>query len=75
MPRIRPTKFAHVVYRTRRFDEMLKWYETVFDTRVQYQNPGFAFLTYDDEHIALLLPTCRSSFRTVLKAIAGRNRC
>jgi len=50
MPRIRPTKFAHVVYRTRRFDEMLKWYETVFDARVQYQNPGFAFLTYDDEH-------------------------
>ena len=47
---IRPTKFAHVVYRTRRFEEMLNWYETVFDARVQYQNPGLAFLTYDDEH-------------------------
>lgn len=47
---IRPVKFAHVVYRTRRFDEMLRWYETVFAARVQYQNPGLAFLTYDDEH-------------------------
>lgn len=47
---IRPSKFAHVVYRTRRFDEMLKWYETVFDAKVQHQNPALAFLTYDDEH-------------------------
>jgi catechol-2,3-dioxygenase len=50
MSRIRPTKFAHVFYRTRRFEQMLNWYETVFDARVQYQNPGMAFLTYDDEH-------------------------
>jgi len=47
---IRPTKFAHVVYRTWRFDEMLRWYRTVFGARVQYQNPGLAFLTFDDEH-------------------------
>ena len=47
---IRPVKFAHVVYRTRRFEEMLGWYQAVFDARVQYRNPGLAFLTYDDEH-------------------------
>jgi catechol 2,3-dioxygenase-like lactoylglutathione lyase family enzyme len=46
----RPSKFAHVVYRTRRFEEMLRWYKTVFGATVQYQNPGLAFLTYDDEH-------------------------
>ncbi|MEO7658029.1 MAG: VOC family protein [Pyrinomonadaceae bacterium] len=46
----RPTKFAHVVYRTRRFQEMLDWYQTVFDARIQHQNPVMAFLTYDDEH-------------------------
>jgi len=46
----RPIKFAHVVYRMRRFDEMLRWYQTVFDAKVQYQNPGLAFLTFDDEH-------------------------
>jgi len=50
MSSIRPTKFAHVVYRTRRFEQMLRWYETVFGAKVQYQNPGLAFLTYDDEH-------------------------
>ncbi|MFC1695342.1 VOC family protein [Pseudomonadota bacterium] len=47
---IRPRKFAHVVYRTRRFEEMLDWYQFVFGARVQYQNPALAFLTYDDEH-------------------------
>lgn len=46
MQRIRPRHMAHVVYRTRRFAEMLRWYELVFDTKVQYQNPGLAFLTF-----------------------------
>ena len=50
MSPIRPRKFAHVVYRTRRFEPMLRWYETVFGAKVQYQNPALAFLTYDDEH-------------------------
>jgi catechol-2,3-dioxygenase len=50
MSHIQPTKFAHVFYRTRRFEQMLQWYQTVFGARVQYQNPGLAFLTYDDEH-------------------------
>ena len=47
---IAPAKFVHVVYRTRRFDEMVEWYKTVFGAHVQYQDPGLAFLTYDDEH-------------------------
>ena len=47
---VRPSKFVHVVYRTRRFDEMLAWYMTVFGANVQYQDPALAFLTYDDEH-------------------------
>lgn len=50
MSRIRPAKFVHVVYRTRRFEPMIRWYETVFDARVQHQSPVLAFLTYDDEH-------------------------
>jgi catechol-2,3-dioxygenase len=48
--RIRPARFVHVVYRTRRFTQMLAWYQAVFDARVQHQNPALAFLTYDDEH-------------------------
>jgi catechol-2,3-dioxygenase len=50
MSRIRPAKFVHVVYRTRRFEQMLRWYQTVFDAKVQHQNPALAFLTYDGEH-------------------------
>ncbi|HLG15169.1 MAG TPA: VOC family protein [Blastocatellia bacterium] len=46
----KPSKFAHVVYSTRRFEEMIDWYQKVFEARVVYQNPVFAFLTYDDEH-------------------------
>lgn len=53
---IRPKTFAHVVYRTYQFQKMLDWYVTVFNGKVQYQNPVIAFVTYDDEHhrVALL---------------------
>ncbi|MFO1329404.1 MAG: VOC family protein [Rubrivivax sp.] len=50
MSRIRPQRFVHVVYRTRRFEQMLAWYQTVFDARVRHRNPALAFLSYDDEH-------------------------
>ncbi len=50
MPLARPSRFAHVVYRTRRFEEMLRWYQTVFGARIQHRNGGLAFLTYDGEH-------------------------
>ena len=46
----KPAKLAHVVYMTRRFDEMIDWYQRVFEAKVVYQNPVFAFLTYDEEH-------------------------
>lgn len=46
----KPSKFAHIVYRTRRFEEMVLWYEKVFEAKVQHKNPALAFLTYDDEH-------------------------
>jgi catechol 2,3-dioxygenase-like lactoylglutathione lyase family enzyme len=46
----KPRKLAHVVYMTRRFDEMIDWYQEVFEAKVVYQNPALAFLTYDDEH-------------------------
>ena len=46
----KPAKFAHVVYMTRRFDEMVAWYRNVFEAEVVYENPALAFLTYDEEH-------------------------
>lgn len=50
MQPIRPQRFVHVVYRTRRFDAMVQWYQTVFGAHVQHRDPALAFLTYDDEH-------------------------
>ena len=47
---VRPVKLAHVVYMTRRFDEMIAWYQNVFEAEVVHQDPALAFLTYDDEH-------------------------
>lgn len=47
---VKPVKFAHVVYQTRRFAEMIAWYEAVFEARVVHQDPALAFMTYDDEH-------------------------
>jgi catechol-2,3-dioxygenase len=46
----KPSKFAHVVYSTRRFEEMVDWYQKVFEARVVYKNQVLAFLTYDEEH-------------------------
>ena len=45
-----PSKFAHVVYNTHRYEEMLEWYRFVFEARIQHQGERLAFLTYDDEH-------------------------
>src|SRR5689334_10970267 len=46
----KPVKLAHVVYMTRRFDEMIAWYRNVFEADVVHQDPALAFLAYDDEH-------------------------
>jgi len=48
--RVPPSKLAHIVRRTSRFDDMLKWYETVFGAKVVHADGMLAFLTYDDEH-------------------------
>ncbi|MDF1732598.1 MAG: VOC family protein [Minwuia sp.] len=45
-----PTKFAHVVFNTHRYQQMIDWYAMVFEARVQHQGKRLAFLTYDDEH-------------------------
>jgi len=47
---VAPSKFAHVVYATHHFDEMVDWYTKVFEARLQHGDDRLAFLTYDDEH-------------------------
>ena len=45
-----PSKFAHVVYNTHRYREMIDWYLMVFEARIQHGDDRLTFLTYDDEH-------------------------
>ena len=53
--KIAPAKFAHIVLRTSRFEEMMTWYKTVLEVEVVLQNPMVSFLTYDDEHHRLAI--------------------
>ena len=45
-----PSKFAHVVYNTHRYQEMIDWYTTVFEAKIQHRDDRLAFMTYDEEH-------------------------
>ena len=45
-----PSKFAHVVYQTHRFEEMVQWYLRVFEATIRHKDDKIAFLSYDDEH-------------------------
>lgn len=45
-----PSKFAHIVYNTNRYDEMVDWYARVFEARIQHRDDRLTFMTYDDEH-------------------------
>jgi catechol-2,3-dioxygenase len=45
-----PRQLAHVVRRTARFEELVRWYCTVLGAEVVHSDGMLAFLTYDDEH-------------------------
>ena len=47
---IRPSKFAHCVIRTRKFEELVSWYKAVLNATATHHGASAAFLTYDDEH-------------------------
>ncbi|MEN9287244.1 MAG: hypothetical protein RIS39_1236 [Actinomycetota bacterium] len=46
----RPIKFAHVVLKTTRYEDMLAWWKTVLSAEVRHGNDFITFLSYDDEH-------------------------
>jgi hypothetical protein len=48
--RIAPKHFAHIVYKTPRFAEMIDWYATVLECEPVLKNELLCFMTYDDEH-------------------------
>src|SRR5262249_39058829 len=54
---VKPQKLAHVVRRTTRFDELVKWYCAVLGAEVVHSDGMLAFLTYDDEHHRIAIAT------------------
>lgn len=46
---------SHYGIRAQHLKEMVEWYRTVFEAKVQHENEFLAFLTYDDEHHRLVL--------------------
>jgi catechol-2,3-dioxygenase len=47
---IAPSKLAHFVLRTRRYEVMIAWYRTVLGARPVFESPFVTFLTWDAEH-------------------------
>src|SRR5262245_66408222 len=47
---IAPSKLAHFVLRTRRYEEMISWYRTVLGAKPVFESPFVTFLTWDAEH-------------------------
>jgi catechol 2,3-dioxygenase-like lactoylglutathione lyase family enzyme len=45
-----PSKLAHVVLRTSRYEQSRAWYATVLSAAPAYENEQLCFMTYDDEH-------------------------
>lgn len=53
----KPSKLAHVVYMTRRFDEMLDWYKAVFEAECNIRTPHSPFSPMTTSTIVSLSPT------------------
>lgn len=45
-----PYKFAHVVLRTNKYEEMVKFYQIFFGAELRFGNEILSLLGYDDEH-------------------------
>ena len=47
---VSPSLFAHFVLRTPNREPLKKWYQTVLNARLVFENDYISFITYDDEH-------------------------
>ena len=65
-----PTKFAHLVLNTRKFDETLAFYQLLLDARIVHETPMIVFLSYDDEHHRLAIAK-RPGLLPKLRNMAG----
>ncbi len=47
---IRPSKLAHVVIRSAKYEQTRDWYLQVLNAEIAFENEFVCFLRYDDEH-------------------------
>jgi catechol 2,3-dioxygenase-like lactoylglutathione lyase family enzyme len=47
---VSPSKLAHFVVRTSKYEQMRTWYKTVFRATPAFESDALTFLSYDDEH-------------------------
>jgi catechol 2,3-dioxygenase-like lactoylglutathione lyase family enzyme len=47
---ISPAKLAHLVLRSAHYETARRWYQTVLNAEVAFENDDVCFLRYDDEH-------------------------
>ena len=45
-----PIKFAHIVFKTNQYKEMVAWWLDFLEAEVRHGNDFISFLSYDDEH-------------------------
>jgi 2,4-dichlorophenol 6-monooxygenase len=45
-----PEKLAHIVFKSPRYEEMVRWYCLVLNARVAFSGPVITFISYDEEH-------------------------
>ena len=50
-----PIKFAHVVLKTRKYQEMVSWWCDFLEGRVRHGDDFISFISYDDEHHRLAI--------------------
>ena len=50
-----PIKFAHVVLKTSRYDELVQWWTDFLEATPRLRNPFICFLSYDEEHHRLAI--------------------
>jgi catechol-2,3-dioxygenase len=51
----KPAYISHYGIRAQRYKEMIRWYQTVFQARIQHENEFLAFMTFDEEHHRLVI--------------------
>jgi catechol 2,3-dioxygenase-like lactoylglutathione lyase family enzyme len=47
---VSPSRLAHVVLRSGRYDAVVNWYKKVLHAEPSFESEGLTFLRYDDEH-------------------------